>query len=33
MNVLARPADRVETVVDSNFTTNRFYRVATPHQP
>ena len=30
---VALPTPRVETVVDPNWTTNRFYRVVTPRQP
>jgi|GEM_PF-320912 len=30
---VARPTARVETVVDPDWSTNRFYRVATPRQP
>jgi hypothetical protein len=33
INVLARPTDHVETVIDAGFTTNRAYRLATPQQP
>jgi len=33
VNVLSRPSDRVETVTDNGYTTNRFYRLVTPHQP
>ncbi len=32
-NVLGRPADRAETVFDPGYTTNRYYRVVTPHRP
>jgi hypothetical protein len=32
-DVIARPGNRTETVVDAGFTTNRYYRVATPRQP
>jgi hypothetical protein len=33
MNIVARPVNRVETVLDAGFTTNRAYRLVTPHQP
>jgi hypothetical protein len=29
----ARPGNRVEQVIDPNYTTNRFYRIATPQRP
>jgi hypothetical protein len=32
-DILARPTNRIETFTDLNWTTNRFYRVALPHQP
>ncbi|MEY2407643.1 MAG: hypothetical protein QOF48_313 [Verrucomicrobiota bacterium] len=32
-DVLARNTNRTETIVDPGWTTNRFYRVATPRQP
>jgi hypothetical protein len=32
-DVVARPNDRVETVVDAAYRTNRVYRLATPQQP
>jgi hypothetical protein len=32
-NLIARPADHVETVFDTGFTTNRAYRLVTPQQP
>jgi len=32
-SVVARPANRQETVVDAGFSTNRYYRVVTPRQP
>jgi hypothetical protein len=32
-DVLARPANRVETLIDSGWTTNRFYRLVLPRQP
>ena len=32
-DVTARPTNRVESLFDPDFTTNRFYRVATPRQP
>jgi hypothetical protein len=32
-DVLARTNNRVETIVDPNYSTNRFYRVATPRVP
>jgi len=33
MNVVARPVDHVETVIDTGFITNRAYRLVTPQQP
>jgi hypothetical protein len=33
VDVAARPTNRVESLFDPDFTTNRFYRVATPRQP
>ena len=32
-DVLARTNNRVETIIDSSWTTNRFYRAVTPRQP
>ena len=32
-DVPARATPRIETVLDANYTTNRFYRLATPRQP
>jgi hypothetical protein len=32
-DIVARPFDRVETITDPAWTTNRFYRLATPRQP
>jgi hypothetical protein len=32
-DVLARPNNRVETIIDPAWTTNRFYRAVTPRQP
>jgi hypothetical protein len=32
-DVLARPTNAIETILDSTWTTNRFYRVLTPRQP
>jgi hypothetical protein len=32
-DVFARTTNRTETVFDPNFTTNRYYRVATPYLP
>ena len=32
-DVLARPTNRVETLFDPGFVTNRFYRAVTPRQP
>jgi hypothetical protein len=32
-DVLARTNNRVETIFDSGYTTNRFYRLVTPQQP
>jgi len=32
-DVLANPTNRVETILDPAWTTNRFYRVTTPRQP
>jgi hypothetical protein len=32
-DLVARPTNRTETLVDPVFTTNRFYRVATPRRP
>ena len=32
-NLLARPTNRVESIPDPNWTTNRFYRVVLPAQP
>jgi hypothetical protein len=32
-DIVAARTNRTETVLDPNFTTNRFYRVATPRQP
>jgi len=32
-SLVARPVNRVETIVDSAFTTNRYYRVVTPYRP
>jgi len=32
-DIVARPASRVETFTDPNWTTNRFYRVVLPRQP
>ncbi len=29
----AHPTNHVETILDTSFTTNRFYRIATPRQP
>ncbi len=33
IDVPARPADRVETIADAGYATNRLYRLATPQQP
>jgi hypothetical protein len=32
-DVIARPINRVETIPDPGWTTNRFYRITTPYQP
>jgi hypothetical protein len=32
-NILAPSVNRVESVLDPGFTTNRYYRIVTPHQP
>jgi hypothetical protein len=32
-NLVARSTNRVEQIVDRNYTTNRFYRLVTPRQP
>jgi len=32
-DVLARTNNRMETLVDRHWATNRFYRLATPRQP
>jgi hypothetical protein len=32
-DILAQPTNRIETITDLNWTTNRFYRLVLPRQP